>query len=150
PWLFSIGPFSLSLYRTVLLVMVVPCMVKWISGKAGPIRLPDIAFILFVCWCAIAICVIHGFSYAVQPVGMMAIETLGSYFLGRCYIRSADDMRNAVRVLFLIVATLLPFVAIESITGHNVLKDAFGQVLPVYIDVDMNPRWGLKRAQGTF
>lgn len=150
PWLFSIGPLGLSAYRLVLLVMVPPCLFQWIGGKAGRIRLPDIAFILFVCWCTLAICVIHGVSYAVQPAGMMAIETLGAYFLGRCYIRSAADMRNAVKLVFLIVAAIFPFAAIESISGHNVLKDALSHVLPVYIDVDMNPRWGLKRAQATF
>jgi hypothetical protein len=95
-------------------------------------------------------CVIHGVSYALQPAGMMFVETVGGYFLGRCYVRSAQDLKAVVRWLFLIVAVLLPFAAVEAVSGHNVFKDTLARLLPSYIDVDMEPRWGLKRVQAGF
>src|SRR6185295_5017795 len=38
PWVIPLGPLSMSVYRIVLLVMLLPCLVMWVSGKAGPIR----------------------------------------------------------------------------------------------------------------
>src|SRR5262245_45580739 len=50
PWVISVGPLRLSLYRFVLLAMVLPCLTSWMSGKAGRIRIADIALLLFSLW----------------------------------------------------------------------------------------------------
>ena len=121
PWTFSVGLVSLTVPRIVLLAMVLPCLGQWITGRAGRIRAADIAMLLFCFWCALGLAVIHGAAFAVRPAGMLFVETMGAYFLSRCYIRSADDFFNMGRVLFRIVAFLFPFALFEAVTGRNVL-----------------------------
>src|SRR3954467_15953300 len=62
PWVIFIGPLRASLYRLVLLVMILPCLGMWISGKAGRIRLPDMALVLFSLWCSLSFVVNNGFA----------------------------------------------------------------------------------------
>ena len=60
PWLIFIGTVRLSVYRIVLLVMVLPCLGMWMAGKAGRIRIADIALLLFWFWCSLSIIVRDG------------------------------------------------------------------------------------------
>jgi len=131
PWEFSVGPLRLSLYRFVLLVMFLPCLFLWATGRAGRIRIPDILLILYSFWCALGLVVLHGMAIATQPVGIGLIETLGAYLLARCYVRDADDFYNVAKVLFGTVLFLLPFAILEFATGQRLLRAMFGIVLPV-------------------
>src|SRR5262249_44547894 len=60
PWVFFIGPLRMSAYRIVLCVMILPCLIIWMTGKAGRIRTADIALLLFSLWCALSLVAIHG------------------------------------------------------------------------------------------
>jgi hypothetical protein len=133
PWIITLGPLRLSLYRFLLLAMLLPCLVKWITGRAGRVRLADIVLILYSFWCALSLIVIHGLAIAAEPAGIGLIETLGAYFLARCYIRDADDLRNAVKLLFRTVLFLMPFAFFELVSGHNLLREAFGMILPTAV-----------------
>ena len=149
PWVIYLGPMRLSPYRIVLLLTIIPCLVTWIRGGAGRRRLPDFAILLFAFWGALGLFVIHGFAVAAQSVGIGLIETVGAYFLARCYIRSADDFRNAVRLLFLTVVFLMPFAVIELVTGRNILREVLGLILPTF-DVPSSSRSGLTRVVSVF
>jgi hypothetical protein len=149
PWIVTIG-ISLSISRVVLLVMVLPCLAKWISGAAGRIRVADIALLLFCLWSALSLVVVQGPAAAVQPAGILFIETMGAYLLARCYIRNADDFFNMARMLFWVVAFLFPFALIEALTGRNVLLGFFATILPSYPDAGNDVRGGLRRAQVVF
>ena len=134
PWILTVGPLSLPSPRLILLAMVLPCLAQWMTGRAGRIRAADIAILLFCLWCALSLVMVHGAAFAVQPAGMLFVETMGAYLLSRCYIRSADDFLNMARVLFRIVAFLFPFALIEALTGRNVLLELFTVILPSYPD----------------
>ena len=54
PVSYYVAAMRLSPYRLVLLVMLVPCLIQWASGKAGKIRSFDIFLLLYVVWCAIS------------------------------------------------------------------------------------------------
>ena len=149
PWIIFIGPLRLSLYRIVLLVMILPCLGMWMSGKAGRIRTADIALLLFSFWCALSLIGIHGMSLSVQPSGIMFIETLGPYLLARCYIRDADDFYNVVQLLFRIVVLLLPFAIFEFVSGQNISRELFAAVFPT-LSGSETPRLGLTRVQSVF
>jgi O-Antigen ligase len=149
PWIIFIGPLRMSLYRIVLLVMVLPCLAMWISGKAGRIRIADIALLVFSFWCTLSFIVINGTALTVQPIGIGFIETIGAYLLARCYIRDADDFYNIVQLLFWIVLFLLPFAIFECVTGENISRDLFATILPT-ISTFMPPRMGLTRVQSVF
>jgi hypothetical protein len=149
PWVIAIGPMRLSVYRIILLVMVLPCLVMWATGKAGRIRGADVVVLLFWFWLALSLIVVDGFEVAIKPVGFEFVETVGAYFLARCYVRDADDFYSVVQILFRIVVFLMPFAMIELVTGHNLLREFFGAILPT----NFNPseqRSGLTRVQSVF
>ena len=37
----------MSVYRIVLLLMLLPCLIMWMTGKAGRMRIADIALLLY-------------------------------------------------------------------------------------------------------
>ena len=149
PWVISVGPLRLSVYRIILLVMVLPCLFKWGTGKAGRIRGPDFVILLFWFWLGLSLIVVDGFDAAIKPVGFEFVETVGAYFLARCYVRDANDFYSVVQILFRIVVFLMPFALIEMITGHNILRELFGAILPTNF-YPSEQRSGLTRVQSVF
>jgi hypothetical protein len=150
PWIFSFGDLRLTPYRLVLVLVLPLCLIRLVSGKAGRIFLTDIALFLFCAWCALAMVMIHGTAEAIEPAGILFIETMGGYLVARCYIRDEHSFYMVAKVLFIICLVLLPFALHETLTGQKVLLHAFRSVLPTYDDVGMPERWGLDRAQGTY
>ncbi|WP_449394510.1 O-antigen ligase family protein [Devosia riboflavina] len=149
PWQISVGPIALSMHRIVLLALAVPCIILWASRKAGVIRAPDLLLFLYCIWCIIALTVVHGIE-AIESGGMLFAETFTAYLVGRCYVRSAEDFRATARILFLVVAAMLPFALVETVTGHKVMLDLFGTVLPTLSPVGTELRVGFMRVQGPF
>jgi len=149
PWVFYFGPLRISLYRIVLLVMFVPCLGMWMAGKAGRIRIADVALLLYSFWCTVSLFVLHGWELSVQSSGIVFIETMGPYLLARCYIRDADDFYNAIQLLFRIVVLLLPFSIFELVSGQNISRELFAMILPTLTEA-MPPRMGLTRVQSVF
>ncbi len=150
PWAIFVGSFRMSLYRVVLLVMFLPCLRIWASRKAGPAMFADIAILMFSFLCTVSLIANHGVGSSPQPGGIGIVETVGPYFLARCYIRGADDFRNMFRLLFRTVLVLLPFALIEFFTGHNLWRDMFVAVWPVEGSGHAVSRSGLTRVQMGF
>src|SRR6267142_1583810 len=149
PWVIYFGSLRMSLYRIVLLVMVLPCLSMWIAGKAGRIRIADVALLLYSFWCTLSLFVLHGWELSLQSAGIVFIETMGPYLLARCYIRDADDFYNAIQLLFRIVVILLPFSIFELVSGQNISRELFAMILPTLTEA-MPPRMGLTRVQSVF
>ncbi|QRM53201.1 O-antigen ligase family protein [Sinorhizobium sp. BG8] len=150
PWIIEIGSLRLSIYRFLLCLAVVPCICLWLTGRAGRIRIVDLLVISFVSWKGLTLILLHGPQQAMQPVGISFVETLGAYFLPRCFIRNADDFRTMVKLLFIVVASMVPLGLLETATGFPATQHLFRLVLPTYPDTDMGWRSGLFRAQGAF
>jgi len=149
PWVIAIGTLRLSVYRILLVVMVLPCVVMWMTGKAGRIRGPDIILLLFWSWWALSSIVIHGLELSIQPVGIGFVETIGPYLIARCYIRDADGFHSAIQILFRIVLVLMPFAVLELITGQNLLRELFGAILQTNF-YPQEQRSGLTRVLSVF
>ncbi|WIY54207.1 O-antigen ligase domain-containing protein [Devosia sp. YIM 151766] len=149
PWQVTVGPIDLSMHRIALIVLAVPCLASWGSGKAGPIRVPDLLLIFYCMWCSIALIAVHG-ANAVGSGGVLFAETFISYLVGRCYVRSAADFRASVRVLFLVVSAMLPFAIVETVTGNKAMLDLFATVLPTVAPTVTELRLGFMRVQGPF
>jgi hypothetical protein len=139
------GPLRLTPYGTVLLLLIVPCIIMLFSGRVGRVRAPDILVLLHVLFAALALMVVHG-QEQIPFAGRYIFETFGAYLLARCFIRSPDDFAATVRFYFIVVAFLLPFAFIESVTGYNFLYNLLGKSVPGVID----ERWGLGRAYSGF
>lgn len=150
PWDVQFGPLTMSPYRAVLIVMVLPCLMMCLSGKAGRVRVADIALLLYCAWGALSLTMLHGVGAAAETGGILFVETMGAYLIARCYIRDAEDFRNLVRLLFWIVMFFLPFAILEVATGRNVLGELFAAILPTHHFSDKEPRWGIRRVQTVF
>jgi len=150
PWVFSIGPLNLSTYRIILLLAILPCVVMWSKGKAGKKRVADFGLVLFCSWAAMSFVVVQGIDQAIEPEGILIIETMGSYLLARVCIRNAQDFRNMVVYVAKLIISLLPFTVYEWITGTNLLLLAFGSVFRTETVAWMEPRMGFSRVQGPF
>ena len=89
----------------------------------------------------------HPIGETVEPIGVNFIEFLGAYMVARVCIRSAEDFRRVVKVLFFITLFLLAFAALESVTRRPILLQLLGQGSAA---VDAGIRFGLRRAQAVF
>ncbi|RVH36138.1 O-antigen ligase family protein [Sinorhizobium meliloti] len=150
PWVIPLGTFNLSVYRFVLVGTLPLSLIMWVRGKAGRIRVPDIGFILFSLWVGITLVAAHGIDSAVEPAGILFIETVGAYFLGRCFIRSAGDLYKMTLLWAKVVILLSPFALYEWISGSKPILTALSAIFPTVEITTMGPRWGFWRVQGPF
>lgn len=150
PLIINLGPLRLSVYRIALLVVFLPAVFTWATGKAGPIRTVDILVFLMMFWMAIATLYHSGVGESIESIGILTLEHVGAYLIGRAYIRNATDFYKVARLLVVICLILLPLGIYEALTTTNItlkLWDILGRVPP---DVYKEPRLGLDRAQGPF
>jgi len=150
PWTVSFGPVAVSLYRLALIALALPTLIFWLSGKAGRIRAADILLVLFCIWASIATAVVHGPAEAIEPSGILFIETFSAYLVARCYIRTRQDLVAAVKLLFVLVLLLLPLAVMEAVTRQTVTLNLFRLILPSLEGTSTGLRWGLTRVQGPF
>jgi hypothetical protein len=150
PFFFYLGPTRLSPYRLVLVVTFIPCLMAWLSGSVGRIRLPDILMLSAALWGAIVFVSLDGVDKGLQTAGIFVIETFGPFLFARQYIRDVFAFQRMVRALVLMVLFLLPFAIYENVTGSPILIELFGKIFPVYTIVGDESRLGLRRAQGPF
>jgi len=101
-------------------------------------------------WCSLSFAALHGLSVGVEAGGILFVETMGAYLLGRVAIRSPEDFGKLARVLFRLVLVLLPFAAYESLTKTNLLLEFANAIGSSHDVVVKEPRLGLDRAQGPF
>lgn len=147
---FYLGPTRLSPYRLVLVLTFIPCLVAWLSGSGGRIRLPDILMLLAATWGAVILVSTRGVDEGLQSAGIFVIETLGTFLFAKRYIRDVFSFQRMVSALVLMVLFLLPFAIYENVTGSPILIELFGKIFSVYGIADSEPRFGLRRAQGPF
>jgi len=139
-----LGSLRLSAYRFLLILMVLPCVVYVLSGRAGKLHVVDLLIVLYPLWAAVGVLTNHG-AIAWEAAGVFAIETIVPYMIARCFIRTPGDFERVVRLFLLAVIALIPFAMYESLTGHHVLRAIFGGG-----PVPTAPRLGLERAFGPF
>lgn len=150
PWIIPLGPMNLSVYRIVLLVTLPFCLFSWGNRVGGAIRTADIAVLLFCLWASLSLALVHGIAPMIDTIGILNVETLGAYFLARCYIRGAEDFRNMCQFASGLVVVLLPFSLYEWITGQKPLLIIASFFFPTF-DLGLNEaRLGFRRVQGPF
>lgn len=144
---FRVGSLMLMPYRVVLLVLFFPLLIRLFSGKAGRMIAVDWLMIGATLWMPLAMMTNHPLGILVEPIGSFTLEFFGAYLVGRVCIRSAEDFQRMVKVLFLIILFLLPFVIAESVTREPVLLKLIGRGASAS---DAGVRFNLRRAQATF
>ena len=147
PILLRAGPIVLFPHRLVLLLLFIPCLIRLLSGRAGPIILADYLMLGSAIWACLAYIVNHGLVEKFEAIGIHMIEFFGAYLLARVAIRSSEDFRKFAVWLFWIMFALLPFAAIEAISKRAILLE----MIPHSISIVHAPyRLGMRRAQVLF
>lgn len=150
PVFFYMGPLRLAPFLLLLVIAFLPLVLVWASGGAGRIRIFDF-LILFSClWGVLALFKAHGFGNAIEPAGVLLVQTFGGYLMGRCLVRNKESVRALLFVSLSILIIIFPFATWETLTGTPLYLDLFSNIGSVYDNVWMEPRLGLDRVQGAF
>lgn len=138
---FMAGSLRLTVYRVFLVASFFPCVFSLFSGARNRL-LPSDGLVLAYCIWAFGTSVYHeGMGDGLEAGGILVVESLGAYLLGRKLVKDKKSFLGLVAFLVLVVMCMAPFTLLESLTGKNL----FG--LP---PSGMEPRYGFKRAYGTF
>lgn len=148
PWIVPVGPLNMPTYRFALLVMLVPSLLVW--ARTAEVRAADLCVIGYAAWCAVSLVKAHGMSTALEPAGVVMVETLGAYFIARSFIRTVGQFRATITFAVVLIVVLIPFALVESMTGSKPLLTLFGSIFPTVEPTLMQPRAGFFRVQGPF
>ena len=148
---FQVGPLAMTTLRLLLLIMIVPLMIRLLSGAYGKVFLTDVLFIAHILWAIVALAV-NNPDQVVQQVGSVGIEFLGGYVMGRAYCRSRDDFIALCRALTIIVLLTIPLALYETMTGRPPVIEILRKIpgLTSVGIVSYERRMGLERVQAVF
>jgi hypothetical protein len=151
PIIFEVGPFKMSGSRLLLLVMIIPLSVQLLMGRFGRILLTDILFFLHWVWVVVVLSIKNP-ELLVSTSGSTGIEFLGSYILGRAFIRTSADFIGLIKFLAVIALCAIPFAIYETLTGNAFILQALNALPGVSSmrDIWIGPRLGLNRVQLVF
>lgn len=151
PFTFHAGPLLLTSVRLCVLIMIIPLFINLMMGKYGRILLVDIVFTLYVIWMGVALMMTTP-SVVVQQTGSVGAEFLGSYLVGRAYIRTKEQFVKLCKLMTWSVLIMLPLALLETQTGTPYFLEALRKVPGInsFISSHTDPRMGLHRVQGHF
>lgn len=150
PMFFYIGTLRLTFYRLILLLFFFPAFFSWITGKLDGVRTPDVLVFLSALWAAFSLLLHHGFDEGLEPAGIWVVETFGGYILARMLIRDMRSFVFFVTVLFWLIVAMVPLAVFEALTDRPIVLDALRPFVQTFHNSQMDPRWGLERAQVVF
>jgi hypothetical protein len=87
---------------------------------------------------------------AVEPAGVLILQTFGAYLMGRCLVRNKASCRAVFGVYFVILLLFLPFALLETRNNVPYYLNLFSGMGPTYEKFLMEPRMGLERVQVAF
>lgn len=151
PIWFNAGPLLMSTLRLFLMVMIIPVVIRLLTGAYGRVIITDWLFVAHTLWMAVALGVMSPEAVVTQ-VGSVGMEFLGGYAIGRAYVRTPEVFLALCRALALIVLCLAPFAVYEAQTGRPLILESIARFpgLRGFEIVTTDKRLGLERVQGTF
>lgn len=151
PLTVKLGPVALTSLRAVVLLLLIPLLVRLLSGKAGKVTGIDVLFLAHVAWAAVAL-FINNPDRAVEQAGAVGLELSGGYLVARVCIRTRQAFIALCRALMVTVLLFAPFAIYEALTAQALLLDWLDRIPGTTAPKDhpIGPRLGLNRAQGTF
>lgn len=151
PISFSFGPVRISVYRFVILLVFLPAVLAWISGRLGGVKTPDVFLLVAALWSMMALVITTpNIGNAIEPAGAFFVEFFGAYIFARYVVRDKRGFRFLVKALFVTIVFLLPFAIMETQTDHSILIALFSKIGPTIAQVSAGARLGLHRAQVVF
>lgn len=148
---FSLGSVNMTPVRLLLIITIIPMAASLLMGRYGRVLPTDILFFLHFCWVVIALAV-NNPTQVIQNAGSTGVEFIGSYALGRAFIRDRADFIVLIRSLVVISLICFPFVIVETITGNSLILNVLNKLPGISAgpDLSMERRMGLERVQMIF
>lgn len=131
PVYLSIGGTNLSFSRVFLLLVIVPLLVRLLSGQAGRLMATDYLMMLYCGWVAITYTYHYG-TGRIALSGITIVEQMGAYLVGRVLIRNVTDYTIFIRTFFIALLVLFPFALFELFTGRNLWSALFDPIFSVH------------------
>jgi hypothetical protein len=144
-----LGSLRLTPYRLVLLVCTPILIMRAIGGEFGRFSFSDRLIVGAAIWMWVALIKNDGGS-AIETGGIVFVETLGPYLIGRCCIRTASQWIGAVTTFGVSMAVISVPVVMESLTGQQIIRELAGPRTKGTDEGDISMRMGLHRAHGPF
>lgn len=146
----NLGGLRLSVYRVVLIVMILPMLVSLVSGRKGRMHIFDLLVFAHCGWAIIALTKWGGVAQGIESGGIYLVEFAGPYLLSRLYIRSYEDFAAVARAYVVLVVATLVFTIPEALTGVHILHDGISGAVGGPMAPFIEPRMGLERTFGPF
>lgn len=146
----NLGGLRLSAYRMVLLAMFVPMLLSLVSGRRAKLNLFDGLAFAHGGWAMLALMAWGGPAQGLQSGGIYVVEFVGSWLMGRVYIRSYADFAAFARFYVATVCATLAFTLPEALTSVHILHDGIAAVTGGAPAPYIDKRMGLARAFGPF
>ncbi|ONF96201.1 O-antigen ligase family protein [Sphingomonas jeddahensis] len=150
PTIYTLGSINLSPTLLLLILGFPPLLGMWAAGRAGPRMAIDMLVLAFAFWAAGTRLTLLDFNEALEPGGVVLLQSAGGYLAGRVLVRDAATTRLAFGAAIAGIALMIPFLLWESVTGTKPLLELAGLFGKTLAPTQMDPRWGFRRAQGMF
>lgn len=145
-----LGDIRLPPHRIALLVLIPFALMRVVTRSDTRLRAFDGLFILFGIWSMFVYAYhgvgISGFIYG----GSLALETTGSYFIARAWVRDVETLRNTLKVALGVIVIAALIALPETLFGHVYTHDFLAKLTGYYHPTSVHTRLGLTRAYGTF
>jgi hypothetical protein len=142
-----VGSLRLSFTLIIQILLLLPVIYLWAISRKF---LPDFLIIFTCAWASISLTVLHGTSSTAEPIGIIWLQFLVSYLIGRVYINNFIAFSNLNYLYVFIVLFLFVPSAYEFFTSRTLYLDFFRSLMPTLKTVYMEKRMGFDRVQGAF
>lgn len=139
---FFVGDLYLNPYR-VFLLFAFPFSFYFYLKRIEK-NLIDVFFIAFHFWILLSFLLHYGFMQGVESSGVLILESLGGYLIGRCFVRNVYQFTGFVFLVAVIISILVIFVLPEALSGRHYIHEFFGGTHAV------EKRMGFFRSMGPF
>lgn len=124
---FFIGTFNISPYRVVFAISLPWLIFQFFHGKVklGPF---DILMIIAVLWLPLAVYQHYGVARALESGGVVSMDIIVGYFLGRACLKSLNDLTFFLKLILPVFLLAGLFVMIESLGGDYYFRSLAGSL----------------------
>lgn len=142
PLSISFGPIVLTPTRIVLIGNCLALLPRFLAKRKSAV---DLLVLFHSFWVVLSFSATGGIGSGIESGGVYVVELLGAYLATRTLITTLGTALGSIVVVASVVLVLLPFAAIEFLTGRRIITGVMGGPA-----VATETRYGFYRTHGPF
>lgn len=150
PFNVNLGPLRLTPVLGYLVLAFLPIVTIWLIRRPARLTLADALIPAYWAWASIAILKTQTFAQGIQGVGVLLLQSVGAFALGRILVRDKLSTVFLAQVMASVTIVCAVLALAESVTGVHVALRLANMIGPSWAGVEMEPRLHLHRAQVFF